>query len=218
MNTQSDLIKKVIEITDIIEKRYETGKQAKLKDTSNLTYNVYEKKQDGSTSAAWSALDKVTIGDTIEIAYVEQEKEYEGKPYTARTIRIINTDIGNGVKNHQSNNTTSSAQTPRNVANTGSQSKGNDAFGKRLAVHGFVNALISSGTKPNDITGEIIVELTKLESRIDTILNPSAFRQAVQAHAPQVVEPELPTIQVADDIQEYANQIESEVNVDDIPF
>ena len=111
------------------------------------------------------------------------------------------------------------SQTPRSVANTGSQSKGNDDFGKRLAVHGFVNALISSGTKPNDITGEIIIELTKLESRIDAILNPSAFRQAVQAHAPQVVEPELPTIQVAPDIAEYAQQIENEeINVEDIPF
>jgi hypothetical protein len=114
--------------------------------------------------------------------------------------------------------TPSQVQTPRSVANTGSQSKGNDEFGKRLAIHGFVNALIASGTKPNDITGEIIVELTKLESRIDTILNPSAFRQAVQAHAPQVVEPELPTIQVADDIQEYADQIREEVDVDSIPF
>jgi len=161
MNNTNDLIKKVIEVTDITEKRYETGKQAKIKDASNLTYNVYEKKQDGTTSAAWTALDKVNIGATVEIAYVEQEKEYEGKPYTARTIRMINQDIGSGVKNTQPISISFESQTPRTVSNNGSQSKGNDEFGKRLAVHGFVNALIASGTKPNDITGEIIIELTK---------------------------------------------------------
>lgn len=76
------------------------------------------------------------------------------------------------------------------------------------------------------IDGAMLVELTKLESRIETILNPSSFRQAVQAHAPQVANPvqqeELPVIQQEDEfppLDAYPEpQEQPEINVEDIPF
>jgi hypothetical protein len=99
------------------------------------------------------------------------------------------------------------------VVQSDSNGETKEAFGKRLAIHGFVNAMLSTGITPQAIDGTLIQDLLSLESRLDTFLNPSAFRQAVQAKAPSVVNPPI-----ADDVQEYADEMEQEINVDDIPF
>ncbi len=108
----NDLITKLIEVSDITEKAFLNGKQAKIKDQDNLTYTVWQKKKDGSISAAWASLERVGLGSNIQIGYVEEQKEYEGKPYTARTIRTINEDIGNGMANAMAQGKTSRSEAP----------------------------------------------------------------------------------------------------------
>ncbi len=215
------VINRNIQIESIEAKMASTGNMKYiLKDTSNNKYFFWQKNK-GQDSEAYLSFTGMGLkkGDTVAIGFTEEQKSFvnnENKTidYTDRFILSLRESSGSPAP--------SQPEIPRSVANNSSQgipqNKGNDAFGKRLAVHGFVNALISSGVKPLDITGETIVELTKLESRIDAILNPSSFRQAVQAHAPQVLE-ELPTIQVAPDIAEAAEQMASEdIFVEDIPF
>lgn len=50
------LLNKAITISDKIIKDSQYGQEAKIKDENNLTYNVYEKKRDGSTSTPWEQL------------------------------------------------------------------------------------------------------------------------------------------------------------------
>ncbi len=185
----NDLINKVIEIGAIEMKAGKFGKMAKIKDEKNLTYTVYQMKKDGTESVAWQALQNLDIGTNVQIGFSEEVVNHpEHGNYTARTIRAFNTDIGSGAANSSAQKETSRVGSP-----TASPTPAGDAFGRRLAIHGFVNALINSGTKPSAITGETILELTALEDRIDTILNPSSFRQTVARSAPSVVE-ELPVI------------------------
>ncbi len=100
---ENDLIKKIITVTGMEVKAGQFGNMAKLKDEQGLTYTVYEKKRDNTISAAWKNLPKV--GDTVQLAFVEEQKEYEGKPYTARTVRVIDSDVANGMANHKAQHT-----------------------------------------------------------------------------------------------------------------
>lgn len=145
----NDLIKELIEVSDITEKRFENGKQAKIKGNGK-TYTVYEKKQDGTTSAAWSALERVGIGSTIQVCYVEKPGEFEGKAYTSRIVRIINEDIGNGMAN-----SLSQQQTHRPTGSpTAAQSK-DDKFWEQQAYEKCQSlwsaAAIQNGTSTSDI-------------------------------------------------------------------
>jgi hypothetical protein len=98
----NDLINKVIQVS-AKEEKLQGGKTVmKVKDEKNLVYTVYKTKQDGTESVAWGQIPD--IGETVQIGFVEQQGEYEGKAVTYRTIRTFNKDIGNGVAN---------AQTPR---------------------------------------------------------------------------------------------------------
>jgi hypothetical protein len=68
-----------------------------LKDEKGLTYTVYKFNLDGAESVAWGQLQSLNLGDTVQIGYVEDLGEYEGKSVTYRTIRAFNKDIGNGM-------------------------------------------------------------------------------------------------------------------------
>lgn len=92
-----DLINKVITVSGKEEKMQGGKPVMKIKDQDNLTYTVYKIKQDGTESAAWKAMP--SLEDVVQIGFVEQKGEYEGKPVTYRTIRVFNKDIGNGVAN-----------------------------------------------------------------------------------------------------------------------
>lgn len=92
-----ELINKVITVSGKEEKMQGGKPVMKIKDQDNLTYTVYKTKQDGTESAAWKAMP--SLEDVVQIGFVEQKGEYEGKPVTYRTIRVFNKDIGNGVAN-----------------------------------------------------------------------------------------------------------------------
>lgn len=92
------LFNKTITVSSVEIKSSQFGQMAKLKDEAGKTYTVYEKKKDGSTSEAWKNLP--AVGVLVMIGYASEMKEYEGKPYEARTIRSFNTDIANGMANH----------------------------------------------------------------------------------------------------------------------
>lgn len=97
------LLNKAITISAKEEKLQGNKPVMKLKDEKGLTYTVYKTKQDGSISVAWEQIQELSVGDTVQIGYVEDLGDYQGKTVTYRTIRNFNKDIGEGIKNYQSN-------------------------------------------------------------------------------------------------------------------
>lgn len=191
------LLNKTIQIS-AKEEKLQSGKPVvKIKDEKGLTYTIYKFKKDNSVSIAWEQMEKLSLGENVFIGYVEEindSPEY-GK-VTYRTIRTISTDIAQGVANYQSQ-----TETPHSVADFKPQTPSNDAYGRRLAIHGMVNGLLASGTKPNQID---LTELLILEDKIEVALTG--------------------TPPVSPDIADMAREMEDEplpeepLNVEDIPF
>ncbi len=50
---------------------------------------------------------------------------------------------------------------------------GNDAFGKRLAIHGMINGMLAGGYKITDFDMQLIEDVMALEDRINNALNGS---------------------------------------------
>lgn len=128
----SDLFNKVITVKAKEEKAGPFGPLMKIKDQDGKTYTVFKTKKDGSVSVAWEQMPELEA--TVQIGYAEEDGEYEGKPFKRRTIRSFNADIGNGVAN---------AKETRYEPLSASQSESKEDFGRRLAVHGFLNAQIN---------------------------------------------------------------------------
>ena len=214
---QDKLVNAVIQLSSKEEKLGKFGPMMKLKDEKGLTYTVYKNKKDGSVSVAWEQLQTLNLGDMVQVSFAEQTGDYEGKSVTYRTVRAFNLDIGNGVANSSAQEKSSNSEAPRASGRVlisepnGSYEARNEAFGRRLGIQGHINALLSN---PNyyDSEGPSISDLVKeaiaIEDEAEKQINPSKFRQAVQDKAPQVVEDELPVIQVEND----------GIDVESIPF
>ncbi len=81
-------------------------------------------------------------------------------------------------------------------------------FGRRLAIHGFINATLANGATI-DVIVKDLPALGKLENAIDRYLNePQALTQMRETFGQ---EEELPTIQQEETTGE-------DISVDDIPF
>lgn len=81
--------KTIITIEEIIDK----GSQLKIKGTGHdgsHIYTCWKNKQDGSPTQAYSFVRNKTIGDQIEVGWETYNGEYQGKPYTSRTVKFIN--------------------------------------------------------------------------------------------------------------------------------
>jgi hypothetical protein len=198
----NDLIMKAITLSGEEKKVINGSTVISIKDEKGLKYSFWEKKQDGSFSKAYEGYQKFSLGDTVEIYYSEEHKtNKEGKAYTARGIAYFGDKVPT---------TPASVESPRSEAPTASQVVSGDAFGRRLGVQGHINALLSNPNVYNNdgrtsIPGLVTLAI-QVEDEAEKQLNPSTFRQAIQKHAPQVVE-ELPVIQQGEDL-----------SVEDIPF
>lgn len=199
----NDLIMKAITLSGEEKKVTQNGSTIiKIKDENGLTYSFFMKKQDGSDSKAYEGYKNFQLGDTVEIHYSEQQRTtQDGKPYTARNVAFFGEKVSGS---HP-------AESPHGEASSASQGHSSDAFGRRLAVQGHLNALLSNpkvftSTEDSVSVPNVVRWAIQVEDEAERQLNPSAFRQAVQKHAPQVVE-DLPVIQQGEDI-----------SVEDIPY
>jgi len=145
------LINAVIQLASKEEKAGKFGPMAKLKDEKGLTYTVYKTKKDGTTSVAWEQLQTLSVGQSVQISFSEEIVDHpEHGTYTARTIRSFNPDIGNGVAN-----SSAQAESSNGGANRGQSGASGEAFGRRLAVHGFVNGMLAAGATTETITKDL---------------------------------------------------------------
>jgi hypothetical protein len=160
------LINAVIQLTSKEERAGKFGPMAKLKDEKGLTYTVYKTKKDGTVSVAWEQLQTLSVGDNVQVSFAEEIVNHpEHGTYTARTIRSFNPDIGNGMTN------SSASKESSNLSHSGASQRGSsDAFGRRLAIHGFVNGMLGAGATVETITKDLPA-LLRLEDTIDLALS-----------------------------------------------
>jgi hypothetical protein len=193
------LLNKVITISAEETKQTQYGLVKKIKDEKNLTYSVFQSKRDGSESEAWKQYKELDLGDTVQIGYVEEDKEYEGKKYIARTIRNFNKDIGNGVQNYQGSQSKESPRSGQNMKP--SDGLRDDLIIRQVAFKGVIELMASQIIVEADVEKSV----HKWTDKFSRIIK--AQELANPLSQPSELEEELPTIQQGEDI-----------SVEDIPF
>jgi hypothetical protein len=205
--TDQKLLNKAITISAKEEKIQGGQPVVKLKDEKGLTFTVYKLKQDGTESVAWKQLAELSVGNTVQIGYVEDLGEYEGKTVTYRTIRNFNSDIGEGMAN-----AASQPESPRSGANSasGGQAVDWDKLGYLKTLSLWAQGYSDTEGFIHDLeNGLLWKKFQAIQAEADKRF--SQLRQAVAAVAPELVEPlpeELPTIQIGEEYPDPA----------DIPF
>ena len=166
-----DQISNVVAEVFIIE---DQGIRITLRDKNKRSLGSFFKtKQDGNETVAYKQfLDmEIKSGSVIDIGFKEVPykdgvikniisfREASGKPIeVVRAKTFKENEPARGINTSMLNQKTEA---------TYEQPKGQDAFGRRLAIHGMTNSLLASGMKPNEITTAIIDEILTLEDRIN---------------------------------------------------
>lgn len=198
-----------IEIVEMSDKKGQYGLIKKIKG-KNLetgqtnTYTVYDKKKDGSISAAWTQLADIQVGDTVSVGYAEQTGIMtDGKPFTSRIIRNFDKDLGNGRKNYTQSNPAPQAQSTPSEANLSSSvglKARNDydtpklsqaEFSRRLGIQGHLNALLSNPgiTVPYS---EMIKHAILIEDQLEESLRPKSNIKVNSVEVQSVLDDEPP--------------------------
>src|SRR5215208_938853 len=132
----NQLINATISIVEMSDKKGQYGLIKKIKG-KNLetgqtnTYTVYDKKKDGSISAAWTQLQDIQVGDTVSVGYAEQAGTMQdGTPFTSRIIRNFDKDLGEGRKNYTQSNPAPQAQSTSQRANIAPSGVSRDEFSR----------------------------------------------------------------------------------------
>ncbi len=79
---------KVITITKVETKMFDSGASQYKLTGDGQTFKFYDKRKDGEDSVAYKQFKdlELKVGSTVSVWYKEEQKEYEGKPYTDRMI------------------------------------------------------------------------------------------------------------------------------------
>jgi hypothetical protein len=201
------LFNKVITISSKEEMAGQYGAMAKIRDENNFIYTVYQQKKDGTTSAAWEQLKNLFVGMAVQIGYVEQIREYEGKNYTARTIRNFDKDIANGIVNTGRYQGSQMEQSPHSEAPSASQGHSRDfdkeAIGKCQSL--FLQGYIQAG----HTFAETLLQVAQARRLAEVVVYGRTENVApdIQMAAEQMAHDELVTVQQGEDL-----------NVEDIPY
>lgn len=157
---------KIIEIAKIEMNSYETGNQYKITGTDGMKFKFYDTKKDGNPTVAFKQFQQMglKIGSIVDVWFKEMQKEYEGKPYTDRLIASF--------REAQGKPATPTPKAPLASNSYATGPKGEEfwnARGRRLALHGFINARLVNN--PISQVEQEIDMLLKLEDKIDKKLN-----------------------------------------------
>jgi hypothetical protein len=185
------ILNATITIEEVIDKEKKLSIKAN-NGSRSFTYSVWKTKQDGTDSATYRQFKDMglKVGSTVMVGYVidEYETEIGGFPKKIQSKKIINF-------REASSQTAPQGLSSSHGANRGLPERSNDAFGRRLALHGFVNGMLAAGATVETITKDLPA-LLRLEDVID---------QALQG--PVGPGEDLPVIQQGDDL-----------DVSDVPF
>lgn len=194
------LINAVIQLASKEEKAGKFGPTAKIKDEKGLTYTVYKTKKDGTISVAWEQLQKLTVGDMVQVSFAEEVVNHpEHGNYTARTVRAFDSDIGNGMANSSAQQKSINGEANRGQSG---HSK-DDAFWERQAYEKCTSLWIASMIRVGETsksTIEAAIESGYFWKLFQAIKADGAKRFSATPNSVANLEPELPTIQVDEDL------------------
>jgi hypothetical protein len=184
---QQKILNKGITIQEIQMKTVKSGSKYALRDHEGKTFNFFTTKQDGSDTQVYSQFKNMGLktGSTVTIGYVEDEFEIDGKKVISK--KIINFRELSG----EPSQTAPQEKSSHTEANRGQSGHFNDAFGRRLALHGFVNGMLASGATV-DVIKRDLPALLSLEDAIDIEL--SVVRTANE-ELPVIQQDEYPPIE-----------------------
>lgn len=136
-----------------------------FEDTEGTKYKIWYVKKDGTDTVAYGIWKTMGLrpGSVANVSWKEEQKSFTGDggqviAYTDRTVIGLRETTGTGIS------------TP-GYAGHDEKKKEQDNFGRRLAIHGFINALLSRpGTQIDQITTSTIEQLIELENRIEATL------------------------------------------------
>lgn len=162
-----------------IELVYEKEDKFGFKDTKGNWYSNFKQWKGTNTDAYNSFLfanhgNKLAKGQTVNITY-EQNGDFKN----VKTILPVGSEVDSEAdaftaaeesKEEYNNKTFSNKNSYLAEPTYQKEVKGNDAFGRRLAIHGFVNAILSSGVEPDNIDYSILKSFLYLEDRINEAL------------------------------------------------
>lgn len=148
--------KKII-ISELTSEKVEFGIKTTIHDQNNIKYSFFDKKKDGNNTLAQNQFDGMGLKlmDLVEVVFKEEQKSFQGRDgrmveYTQRTIVEFRE--------------TDSKETEPLQEEVKHNTPKEDNFGRRLTVYGFVNAILSTGIRPENVD---IEELIALADRID---------------------------------------------------
>jgi hypothetical protein len=186
------ILNSTITIEEVIDKEKKLSLKAHDGNRS-FTYSIWKTKQDGSDTSAYAQFKNMglTQGSTVMVGYVidEYETEINGFPKKIQSKKIINFRETNELPQTPPQGLSSNGGANRDLPGHSS-----DAFGRRLAIHGFVNGMLAAGATIETIKKDLHA-LVKLEDEIDNAL------------AGREVGAGLPTIQVENDTDKLAEDI-----------
>ena len=161
---QQQILNATITIEEVVDK--EKKVVLKAHDGNRVfTYSIWKTKQDGSDTSAYSQFKTMGLrsGSAVMIGYVidEYTTQIGGFDKKVQSKKIIN------FREASENFGTGTA--PTNNSH-GVNMAPNDAFGRRLAVHGFVNGMLAGGKTLQQVATSLR-DLLKLEDAIDHALS-----------------------------------------------
>lgn len=170
-------------------------------------YSFWMTKKDGTDSAPYAQYKSMELkpGDSVFIGYVIEE--YDTDYGRKQSNKIINF--------RETNEKPTQTSSQRTESNRGQKQGSSDEFGKRLAIHGFVNALLSNGATVETVIKDLPA-LMRLEDTIDKYLAGGwAKAQAIYGD-----KEELPTIQTDDEppVDSFQEPPLSDSELEDVPY
>ncbi len=193
----SDTIKAVITVKEAVDK----GRTIQIIDSNKQKFTLWKEKSTGGMNPTFQAYQTFGgVGSNIAIEYVEKQKSFlgsEGKQvaYTERTLWSVS---GSGGQNPtQPSYVAPSA--PQSVPEPSWQANNKalqDAHGKRLALHGFVNARLVNHT------------IAQVKTEVEQLLELEDFMEEKLNKTPEL------TIHLPETVEDTSQAI----NVEDIPF
>lgn len=162
-------LQKNITISSVEDK----GMQIKIKASDGKSYTFFKKKKDGSSTEAFAAFPEYRVGDTTGISYVENPDKNDPKIVYKNIMSFMPILSEQIIAKSQANTVARPQYEPLPeefpVSNERVEVLPQDAFGRRLALHGFVNARLQTHTI-QQVKGEID-ELLNLEDFINSKLS-----------------------------------------------
>jgi hypothetical protein len=188
-----------------------------LIDHEKKRFSFWATKKDGSNSSAMNQYRNMdlTQGSVVMIGFVQEDYESAYGPKTSN--KIINfretqeqpTVTSGSPTSGGTTQSTAQVLSARGEPSRGQSGGSSDAFGRRLGIQGHINALLSNpniygnGDVPWDVSS-IVKKAIEIEDEAERQLAPVAEEKpTASTTAPaweRFREPELPTIQVNEDI------------------